>query len=94
MQTIQHPEQQGQQPPDVVMFTFRAPRPLKRRIMMFAAAQEPKRTVAAVCIEAIEQYLDRNSTEPVPTVREIVRKVREQGSVTNEEEPKAGTELS
>ncbi len=41
------------------MFSFRAPRSLKRRVLVYAAAQQSKRTVASVCCEALIQYLDR-----------------------------------
>ena len=76
MSTIQQPdsEQQPGEKSRVVMFAFRVPRVLKVRMQVLAAQKQ--RTVAAVCIDALTQYADRNGNGP--TVREMAEQIRSQ----------------
>lgn len=78
METIHHPDIQEQpvnsartpkygSDSPTVQIAFRAPRDVRRRLQIIAAATE--RAFATVCTEALSQYLERN--EVGPSVRDV-----------------------
>lgn len=59
-----------------VRLAFRVSRAIKVRLDV--AAAQLQRTLTDVCTEALTQYLERHDTQPIPTARECLQKVREE----------------